>query len=51
MCKLHEQLKYFVNKKLSSDPAWQNVKIILSGHNVSFQREYDRFPARFSPSS
>lgn len=23
MCKLHEQLKYFVNKKMSSDPAWQ----------------------------
>ena len=35
MCKLHEQLKYFVNKKMSSDPAWQEVKVILSGHDVS----------------
>ena len=35
MCKLHEQLKYFINKKMSSDPAWQKVKVVLSGHDVS----------------
>lgn len=35
MARLHEHLKYFVNKKLSSDPTWQKVEIILSGHDVS----------------
>ena len=30
MARLHEHLKYFVNKKLSSDPTWQKVEIILS---------------------
>ena len=34
MARLHEHLKYFVNKKLSSDPTWQKVEIILSGHDV-----------------
>ena len=39
MARLHEHLKYFVNKKLSSDPTWQKVEIILSGHNVGQVRE------------
>ena len=34
MVKLHEQLKYFVNKKISTDPGWQGLKIYLSGHEV-----------------
>ena len=34
MARLHEHLKYFINKKLSSDPTWQKVEIILSGHDV-----------------
>ena len=37
MARLHEQLKYFANKKLATDPAWQKVQVILSGHNVSVQ--------------
>lgn len=37
MARLHEQLKYFVNKKLATDPAWQRVDVILSGHCVSVQ--------------
>eukprot|EP00731_Ephydatia_muelleri_P015378 Em0008g1098a len=32
MSRLHEQLKYFVNQKLNSDPLWQRLKVILSGH-------------------
>ncbi|KAL5490912.1 hypothetical protein EMCRGX_G016109 [Ephydatia muelleri] len=32
MSRLHEQLKYFVNQKLNSDPSWQRLKVILSGH-------------------
>ena len=39
MARLHEHLKYFVNKKLSSDPTWQKVEIILSGHDVGQIRE------------
>ena len=35
MARLHEHLKYFVNKKLSTDPAWQRVEVILSGQDVS----------------
>ena len=39
MARLHEHLKYFVNKKLSSDPTWQKVEIILSGRDVGQLRE------------
>ena len=35
MARLHEHLKYFVHKKVSSDPSWQDVEVILSGQNVS----------------
>ena len=42
MARLHEHLKYFVNKKLSSDPTWQKVEIILSGHDVGQVREGGR---------
>lgn len=35
MARLHEHLKYFVHKKLSTDPSWQKVQIILSGQDVS----------------
>lgn len=34
MVRLHEQLKYFVNKKISTDPCWQGLQIYLSGHEV-----------------
>ena len=34
MARLQECFKYFINKKLSTDPAWQNVEVILSGHHV-----------------
>ena len=34
MVKLQEQLKYFVTKKISTDPLWQNCRVILSGHEV-----------------
>ena len=35
MVRLHEQLKYFVKEKISTDPLWGKVKVILSGHEVS----------------
>lgn len=34
MTKLHEQLKYFVVNKISTDPLWQQCKVIYSGHEV-----------------
>lgn len=36
MAKLHEQLKYFVVSKISSDPLWQKCRVIFSGHEVLF---------------
>ena len=35
MARLHEQLKYFINQKLTTDPSWQKVEVIFSGHEVS----------------
>ena len=40
MARLHEHLKYFVSKKLSSDPTWQKVEVILSGHDVPGEGEH-----------
>ena len=34
MVKLHEQLTYFVAKKVSTDRLWQGLRIYLSGHEV-----------------
>jgi len=34
MVKLHEQLMYFVAKKVSTDRLWQGPQIYLSGHEV-----------------
>ncbi|PSN30434.1 5'-3' exoribonuclease 1, partial [Blattella germanica] len=40
MAKLQEQLKYFVTFKLSTDPQWRGVKIILSGHETPGEGEH-----------
>lgn len=40
MARLQEQLKYFVHKKVTEDSAWQNVEIILSGHEVPGEGEH-----------
>lgn len=37
MARLQQQLKYFIHKKLASDPSWQCVEIILSGQDVSMR--------------
>lgn len=34
MAHLHEQLKYFCVNKISTDPLWKDVSVILSGHEV-----------------
>ncbi len=40
MAKLSQQLKYFVNKKVSEDADWQGVEIVLSGHEVPGEGEH-----------
>ena len=34
MANLDEQLRYFINVKLTTDPLWHGVDIHLSGHLV-----------------
>jgi len=40
MAKLTQQLKYFINKKISEDRDWQGVEIVLSGHEVPGEGEH-----------
>lgn len=40
MAKLTQQLKYFVNKKVSEDKDWQGVDVVLSGHEVPGEGEH-----------
>ncbi|XP_068604868.1 5'-3' exoribonuclease 1 [Brachionichthys hirsutus] len=40
MVRLQEQLKYFVNNKLSTDKLWQNVSVYLSGHETPGEGEH-----------
>ncbi|KAG2462678.1 ATR kinase, partial [Polypterus senegalus] len=41
MARLHEQLKYFVNNKITTDKSWQGVKVFLSGHEKTIPFDYD----------
>lgn len=40
MAKLTQQLKYFINKKVSEDVDWQDVEVVLSGHEVPGEGEH-----------
>ncbi|KAI1139071.1 exoribonuclease 1 [Hypoxylon sp. FL0543] len=40
MAKLTQQLKYFINKKISEDSDWQACDIVLSGHEVPGEGEH-----------
>ncbi|KAG6014109.1 hypothetical protein E4U43_006915 [Claviceps pusilla] len=40
MAKLSQQLRYFVNKKVSQDADWQGCEIVLSGHEVPGEGEH-----------
>ncbi|XP_008193749.1 5'-3' exoribonuclease 1 isoform X2 [Tribolium castaneum] len=40
MARLHEQLKYFVVSKVSTDNMWKKCKIILSGHETPGEGEH-----------
>ena len=40
MARLTQQLKYFINKKISEDYDWQGVEVVLSGHEVPGEGEH-----------
>ncbi|KAH3668355.1 hypothetical protein OGAPHI_002109 [Ogataea philodendri] len=40
MAKLTQNLKFYINQKASTDSRWQNVRIILSGHEVPGEGEH-----------
>jgi 5'-3' exoribonuclease 1 len=40
MAKLSEQLRYFVNKKITEDANWRDVRVVLSGHDVPGEGEH-----------
>ncbi|XP_063901508.1 5'-3' exoribonuclease 1 isoform X2 [Zophobas morio] len=40
MARLHEQLKYFVVEKISTDKMWKKCKVILSGHETPGEGEH-----------
>ncbi|KAJ2946889.1 hypothetical protein O0L34_g16222 [Tuta absoluta] len=40
MARLHEQLRFFVKEKISTDPLWAKVKVILSGHETPGEGEH-----------
>ncbi|KAI0028225.1 hypothetical protein K488DRAFT_89959 [Vararia minispora EC-137] len=40
MVKLSEQLRYFVNKKITEDANWRDVQVVLSGHEVPGEGEH-----------
>ena len=42
MVRLNAQLRYFVARKISTDPLWQGLRVILSGHDVSGRPALDR---------
>eukprot|EP00092_Neocalanus_flemingeri_P006262 GFUD01006736.1.p1 GENE.GFUD01006736.1~~GFUD01006736.1.p1 ORF type:complete len:1636 (+),score=540.21 GFUD01006736.1:158-5065(+) len=40
MVRLQEQLKYFVNNKITTDGLWRGTKVILSGHETPGEGEH-----------
>ena len=43
MARLQEQLKYFVNNKVSTDHNWQGVNVYLSGHEVGVTHVFGHY--------
>ena len=40
MARLSNQLRYFINKKISEDSNWAQVTVVLSGHEVPGEGEH-----------
>ena len=40
MARLSEQLRYFINKKITEDSDWRGIQVVLSGHEVPGEGEH-----------
>eukprot|EP00934_Nitzschia_sp_Nitz4_P004528 Nitzschia sp. Nitz4//scaffold127_size64804//2701//7868//NITZ4_006172-RA/size64804-processed-gene-0.12-mRNA-1//1//CDS//3329534738//4518//frame0 len=40
MAKVSQLIHYFIAKKLNEDPAWRNLKVVFSGHEVPGEGEH-----------
>ncbi|KAJ6517993.1 exonuclease II [Mycena vitilis] len=40
MTRLSDQLRYFINKKITEDSNWRDVEVVLSGHEVPGEGEH-----------
>ncbi|KAF8835247.1 putative 5-3 exonuclease, partial [Paxillus ammoniavirescens] len=40
MAKLSDQLRYFINKKITEDANWRDIQVVLSGHEVAGEGEH-----------
>src|SRR3984957_8077140 len=40
MARLSDQLRYFINKKITEDSQWRDVEVVLSGHEVPGEGEH-----------
>ncbi|KAF8195285.1 XRN 5'-3' exonuclease N-terminus-domain-containing protein [Mycena galopus ATCC 62051] len=40
MARLSDQLRYFINKKITEDANWRDVEVVLSGHEVPGEGEH-----------
>ena len=40
MARLSDQLRYFVNKKITEDANWRECQVVLSGHDVPGEGEH-----------
>lgn len=51
MERLHEELRHFIKRKMSTDLAWRKCRVILSGHDVSMMKcnEFISMNVRFIP--
>jgi 5'-3' exonuclease len=40
MTRLSDQMRYFINKKISEDSNWRDVEVVFSGHEVPGEGEH-----------
>src|ERR1700729_2870353 len=40
MARLSEQMRYFINKKITEDSNWRDVVVVFSGHEVLWEGEH-----------
>ena len=40
MCRLHSYLKFFIQRKISTDALWSRMEVVYSGHNIPGEGEH-----------